>query len=405
MTLRQAVDTALKQSPEIALARLDEESAKQAVRQAKDPFTPRIAVGSGLAYTSGFPMSMEGAAPSILQAAATQYLFNKPQSYAIAQAKENARGAAIGTAAAKDVVAYRVAELFLDAERAGRVAALARKEIASAETVQASVRSQAQEGRVLPVEAKRADLAVLQARQLAEGLEADQEAAETALAVALGLTADDRVRPAAETRAPPPLPASEDAAVEDALAASKRIRQLQSQIAAKGLEIRGARAARWPRADLVAQYGLFAKFNNYEDFFRRFQRHNGEIGVSFQLPLLPGPGVSAATARTEAEIARLRVEMNNTRNRITAATRQAYRAVRRAELAGDVARLDLEVAREQLSVLLAQTQEGRATLAQVEQARLNETGKWLAFYSAQYALERARWTLLSQTGDLLAALK
>ena len=43
MTLRRAVETALRQNPDIALARLDEEKAHEAVRVARDPFAPRIA--------------------------------------------------------------------------------------------------------------------------------------------------------------------------------------------------------------------------------------------------------------------------------------------------------------------------------------------------------------------------
>src|SRR5262249_9695503 len=86
LTLPQTLNLALQQNPDIALARLDEQIALHAVRLAKDPFTPRIVVGSGLAYTSGFPMSIEGSAPSIVQARASQYIFNRPQSYVIAQA-------------------------------------------------------------------------------------------------------------------------------------------------------------------------------------------------------------------------------------------------------------------------------------------------------------------------------
>jgi outer membrane protein TolC len=40
MTLRQAVETALKQNPDIALIRLEAESARQAVRVAKIPSRP-----------------------------------------------------------------------------------------------------------------------------------------------------------------------------------------------------------------------------------------------------------------------------------------------------------------------------------------------------------------------------
>src|SRR5512141_2954296 len=97
ITLREAVDLALKQNPEIALARLEETKAAEAIRVARDPFAPKIAAGSGLAYSSGIPMSIEGATPSIIQAQASQFIFNRPQTNLVAQARETARGAAIDT--------------------------------------------------------------------------------------------------------------------------------------------------------------------------------------------------------------------------------------------------------------------------------------------------------------------
>ncbi|MGA2591879.1 MAG: TolC family protein [Bryobacteraceae bacterium] len=221
----------------------------------------------------------------------------------------------------------------------------------------------------------------------------------------LGYGADDRVRPAAEERTLPSMPASEEAAVESALQSSKELRRLESQIAAKGLEGRAAKAARLPRVDLVAQYGLFATFNHFQDYFLKYQRNNGEIGISFQLPLLSGSGVSAAAAEADADAAKLRIQMNQKRNQIAADARQAYRDVRKAETARNVSRLDLEVAREQLSVNLDLLQEGRILLRQVEEARIAESDKWVAFYDAQYGVERAYWSLARQTGDLLAALR
>ena len=70
-----------------------------------------------------------------------------------------------------------------------------------------------------------------------------------------------------------------------------------------------------------------------------------------------------------------------------------------------MARLDLEVAREQLSVDLAQLQEGRLTMREVEQARVVENQKWIAFYDAQYAAEKAQWNVLRLTGGLLASIE
>jgi outer membrane protein TolC len=127
--------------------------------------------------------------------------------------------------------------------------------------------------------------------------------------------------------------------------------------------------------------------------------------MSFTVPVLPGPGISAAVAQAEADAARLRIEMNAARNRISLETRQSYQTLHKAGTAREVARLDLEVARDEVSVRLAQMNEGRASLQQVEQARFNEDEKWIAFYDAQYVAEKAAWDLLRQTGNVMAALQ
>src|SRR5579859_3467347 len=122
MTLRQAVNRALEQNPDIALARLDEQKAAAQVRLAKAPFSPTIGAGSGLAYANGFPMSIEGSAPSIVQARASQFIFNRKQSYLVGEAREGARGASIGTLEKRDEIAYRTASIFLDVQRAAQFA-------------------------------------------------------------------------------------------------------------------------------------------------------------------------------------------------------------------------------------------------------------------------------------------
>ena len=93
------------------------------------------------------------------------------------------------------------------------------------------------------------------------------------------------------------------------------------------------------------------------------------------------------------------------RDRIAVETRRSYDLLRRAETARRVARLDLDVARERLSILLAKTEEGRASLGEVEEARFLEDQKWISFMDSRYAEERARLDLLQQTGGLIAALR
>ena len=84
---------------------------------------------------------------------------------------------------------------------------------------------------------------------------------------------------------------------------------------------------------------------------------------------------------------------------------RAYQDIGKARTAREIAQADLQLAREQLSVVLAQAGEGRVAMRQVEEARFVEEEKWIAFYDAQHALERARMDLLHQTGTIVAALK
>jgi outer membrane protein TolC len=404
LTLKQAIAIALKQNTDVLIARLDEQRAQAGVRIAKDPFVPKIYGGSGLAWTSGYPNSIEGSAPSIFQARTNMALFNRPKSYELAEARENVRGAAIDTAAKLDDVAYRTATLFLDTAQIGRNVNSVQQEVASLGQVSETVKLRVTEGRDIPLTGKRAEFNLAQARQRFEALEADQIYAEESLALILGLPDGDRVHPAQEEPLVLEMPAGEAESVSIALENNKQIRSLQSQLQAKALQVRAQHSTWMPEFDLVAQYALLAQ-RNYQDFFLRFQRNNGQLGVSIKVPILVGAAPKAQATQAELDAAKLRAQMNEVRNRTALDTRKSYQDVRRAEQAHDLARLDLDVSREQVTVLLAQLEEGRTTRQAVEEARLTEQEKWIAFYNAQHVLENAKLTLLKNTGTLQAALR
>jgi outer membrane protein TolC len=207
-----------------------------------------------------------------------------------------------------------------------------------------------------------------------------------------------------QERAALEVPASEQAATELALQNSRDIRKLESQLQAKGIEVKEDLAARWPVVNLVAQYELLAK-TDYEGFFNRFQRNNGELGVSIQVPLLTGSASKGLASQAQIDIRELGTQLGQTRNRIQLDTEKSYRELEKTTKAQEVARLDLDYTRDQVSLLLSQLGEGRATQQQVDDARLAEQEKWIAFYDAQHLVENARLDLLRQTGTLQAALR
>jgi len=404
MTLRQALDLALNQNPDLVLARLDQQKAREQVTEARDPFVPKVIAGSGAAWTSGFPMSIDGNAPAILQAKTNMAIFNRPQSYQVARANEGVRGAEINVGARQDDIAYRVATLFLDAEQASQSLGAAQRQADNLLRVRELTDARVEEGRSLVLESRKANLAVLRARQRADQLTSDLIQVESSLALVLGLAPDDRVRAAAEDRAALEMPESEERSIEQALESSREIRHLESDLQMKMLEIKSYKAERLPKINAIAQYSLLAKYN-YQDYFTRFKRSNWELGASFEIPLIVGRAAGALAAQSEADAAKLRVEVGRTRSRITADLRRAYQEIRKAETSRDVARADLDVSREELNIGIAQMDEGRLPLARVEEMRAAENEKWLAYYASQHALELARLNVLRQTGTLAAALR
>ncbi len=405
LTLKQAVDLALQQNPDIAIARLDELRAALEVQVVKEPMLPRVYAGSGMAYSNGFPMSIDGSAPSIVQAKATRTIYSRTQGLQVAQAREAAHGATFGAAAVREDVAMRTASLFLDLEKTTRQIDLAARQVEALQRVEAQVRMRVDEGKEKEIEGRRAALNLARARQRSDALESQRKHLSEGLATLLGLGQASHIVPANEERHPPSMPDGEDASVQAALTENPELRKMESDIAARNLQVRGFRAMRLPKIDLVAQYGLFAKFNNYTDYFRTFQRNNGQIGLSVSLPIFASSQDEAQAAQAGIDAQKLQAELLRARGRVEAETRQSWEEIHQAETAEEIARMDLELAREQTGLLLAQLQEGKVTLKEVELARYVENERWMQLYEATTMVERARFQLLKQTRMLVAALR
>ena len=165
--------------------------------------------------------------------------------------------------------------------------------------------------------------------------EPDLSRLEIAVANLLGYPPGDRVQPTKEDRPPVQLPETEDIALASAYESSKALKLLESKMQSKRLEVKSYRSEWIPQFDLVAQYALLAHYN-YADSFRRFQPNNGQLGVSFKLPLLVGPAGKAYASQGEIEIAKMRVQVSQSRTRIQTTLHQAYRDLDRAESAREV---------------------------------------------------------------------
>lgn len=407
LTLRQTIELAWKQNPDVVLARLDQQRAVQGVRVALDPFRPKVYGGSGLAYTYGYPNSIEGNAPSLFQLKTDMAIYNRPDTYSLASAREQAKAADYGAQAKTDEVAYQAADLYLTAQGLEKQATALATQIPSLQKVSDAMQSAVANGSELPLEQKRAEVNLTMAQQRLDSARLDADYYEMMLATTLGYSANDRIKPeSASDTSGLPAPQSEDEAEAIAIKNNREIRQLQQSVLAKQLDLKSVQSQRLPKIDLVAQYALFTK-QNYEQFFpaNKFQRNNAQLGASITLPLLMGSASKAYAEQAATDLEKLRVQLEQARSRILSNTRRDYQQSQKAEEIQKLARMQLDLAREQTNVLLAQYNEGRLPLSRLEQARAEESDRWIALYDAEAQVTRTRLAILRETGTLISALR
>ncbi len=407
LTLKQAVRRALENSPELRILEAQQEKAHQAWREARAQFVPDIVVGSGLAGTRGFPLSIEGAAPSLIQVNSTALLFNRPQKHAANEAKLTWRAAGSAVHARADEVVWKTAAAYLELNKVRRSLEFARREGESTRRIEQAVAAQVAEGREIPLELTRARLAVARNVQTLGTLEGQAAVLEVLLRGLTGIPAGDSIEPvdASLPLSDQPEATAAEVTVEQALAVHPELRRLALEVEAREARVRSERAQRWPQADLVGQYALLTRANNYHRFFKEFERHNAQIGMALRFTIFDGNRINARVAQAEADLMQARATLAAARNDVALEVRRTLLGVKQREAACQVARLELDVAREALTIALARFNEGRISIRELEQARTEESARWLGFLDADFALERARLDLLRHTGDLMAALR
>jgi outer membrane protein TolC len=150
---------------------------------------------------------------------------------------------------------------------------------------------------------------------------------------------------------------------------------------------------------LVGQYSVLSKFNNYDEFYKKFERNNVSVGVQITIPLFASKTrATVALAKSELNVAEL--TLGNKRQEVRLDIQQKARTVRELDATREVARLDLKLAQETLQLNQSEFDEGRLTLRDIERARLDESDKWVAFLDADFARQQGQLSLLQATGQL-----
>lgn len=398
LTLKRSVELALQNSKDIQLAKIQARVADQSTNLTRSEFKPNLFVGSGAGYTYGIPETPGGRAPAIFDVTYTEQVFNEPLRGLAKEQQEQAKAQRVLLEETRNNVMARVASAYLELVKVRHALELLRKEKESAEKIVDITQERQGEGFELPVEVTKAQLTRAQVVQRILQLEGRQDELEVLLRNQLGLAPEQAIEVTPEEL---PGAAEQQGANLIAMASENNpsLAFAESDVRGKEFRLIGEKRGKLPTLELVSVYSVLAKFNNYETYFNKFQYNNFNAGVNIQLPIFSAK-TRANVALAQANLDAAKMNLAGTKNRVTADVRQKSRKVQEADAAKEVARLELQLAQQNVGVLQSQFGEGKTNLREVERARLDENEKWMAYLDANFQRQQAQLDLLRTAGQL-----
>lgn len=398
LTLKRAIELALQNSKDIQVAKLQASLADRSAMITKAQFLPNIYAGSGAGYTYGIPETPGGRTPSVFNVTYTQEVINEPLRGQAKEAQEQAKSQKILLDDARSSVIARTAAAYLELGMVRHSLDLLRKEQESAEKILGVTREREGEGFELPVDVTKDQLTKARVVQRVLQLEGREDELEVFLRSQTGLAQDQPIEVSPEDL---PGAAEQQGAnlVAMAMQNNPSLRADESDVRAKEFRLRGEKRGYYPTLELVSIYSRLANFNNYLEFFKTFQPNNYNAGVQIQMPLFSAQTkASVALAQANLEIAKAALEDKKTQ--VSADVRQKTRRLRERDAAKEVARLELQLAQQDVAVLQSQFGEGKINLREVEKARLEENERWMAYLQSNFQRQQAQIDLLQTAGQL-----
>lgn len=402
LPLKRAVELALKHSTVAAAATADEQRAFFSYLEARDQYLPQAVIGSGLGKTWGYPLSLEGSAPSIVNLAAQSALVNPALRDYVRAAKTEWQASTIQSKDQRNQVIQETVLSYAELAKWEALLTHFSDDETQGHKMEEIVSQRIQEGVDNPLLRTQAKLTTARARLRITQARGAIDVLRNRLSQLTGLPASS-IETVTDSMPALPEIKREDDLVSKAEQSSPIIQFAQTHATALDFRARGEHRALWPTIDFAAQYALLASFNNYESYFQpgSFQQHNATIGVVMRFPFF-SPTQHAHAQAADAEALHARKDVTTAKDKVSEETLKLQRSVEQLAAAQEVADLEYQVAQANFDAVKVRVDASTATLHDAEDARIQANERYNQLQDANFELERARIELLRATGDLEA---
>jgi outer membrane protein TolC len=410
--LRRVVELALSHATSAGIAAADEQRAAAGYRELRDSYIPQLSTGAGLGYSHGFPLSLEGSAPSLFTVNAQSALLNPSLREFLKAARVDTTVASLKTKDQRNQVIQDAALSY--AELAKWEQRLAKLQDTQAETnkMEAAVAERVKEGVDSEVEGTKARLSAARVRLRIAEAQGAADVLREHLSKLTGLLAAN-IQTDPDSIPAPPAP---DDAPKAATDSSPGVQAAVEHARAQYLRAQGEHKALWPSVDFAAQYALLSKFNNFENYYipskpctvggvsvlcvtNTFQQNNATVGVSIRFPLF-NSSQRARAQTADADALKASKQAEAAKNQVSEETLRLQRSVAQLQAARDVAELEAEIAQKNLTAVQTKIDAGTANLHDLDDARSQVSERYIVLQDVTFELQRAELGLLRSTGEL-----
>jgi outer membrane protein TolC len=417
VSLKRVVELALSHATGAAIAAADEAHAAAGYRELRDNYIPQVSTGAGLGYSYGFPLGLEGSAPSLFNLTTQSALFNPALRDSVRAAKAESAVASLKTKDQRNQIIQDAALSYAELSKWELRLTRLQETEAAANKMQAAVAERVKEGVDSEVEGYRARLSAARVRLRITEAQGAADVLREHLSKLTGLPSAGIQTDPDSIPTAPALPVTDDAA-KDATASNPSVQAAVEHARAQYLRAEGEHRALWPTVDFAAQYALLSRFNNYQNYYipskpctpsplttevlcvaSSFQQNNATFGVNIRFPLFDLSQHSRAQA-ADADALKATKQAEAARNQASEETLRLRRSVAQMQAAREVAQLEYEIAEKSLAAVLTRMDAGTATLHDLDDAHSQASERFITLQDVTFELERSQLGLLRSTGDL-----
>jgi outer membrane protein TolC len=397
-----AVDLALRNSHEVKMAAADVDRATAGLHQTKDAYIPSMSLGSSIGYSYGFPVGQ----PSIYNVTANSLVLSLSQSQMVrsARASVDAARASLRDTREKVVADTALSYIELDTDRQ-ELEALDQQHSFGERLVEIE-RQRNAAGLSSAMDVTQAELtnAQLELRRL--HLQDHISLLRLRLANLTGMTEDSIAPESASIPGPPALPAGQTLnatlSTHNAGIASSEAEAQSKEYIARG----DSRKVWSPEIAFGIQYSRYAEFNNYAQYYLRFQHNNFDVGINMALPIFDWQARDRAHA-SAADAVHAREQTTLYRLQLSEQTRQLSGSLAELRAQQKIARLQSDFAQENVDAVITQLQHGSGnpnaaplTPRDEQKARIEERRRYVDKLDADFQLVQAEIQLQRSLGTV-----